>query len=608
MKQAIFTFLFVFLPILASADPVEIDGIYYNLENEAKTAEVTKMPSGYYSGDIVIPEKVTYDGVEYIVTCIGYRAFFHCSDMTSVALPNSVTIILNQAFYGCQGITSITIPNNVERIEQSTFNGCTNLNSVSLPGNLLYIGSESFRNCKSLISIDIPSSTTTIDIGAFENCYSLNSITIPKNVSNISFSAFLGCHSLSSIKVESDNPYYDSRDDCNAIIETSSNILMVGCMNTIIPNSVTTIELGAFSDCINLTSITIPSSVTTIGYSAFSNTGLTSITIPSSVMTIGLYAFSGCSNLTSIVVESENHRYDSRNDCNAIIETSSNKLITGCINTIIPNSVTTIGDDAFAVCSNLSSITIPNSVTTIEAFAFRYCSSLTSIVIPNSVISIGEGAFFYCSNLNSVYISENVGYIGKDAFLGCPQINSFIVEQGNQHYDSRNNCNAIIETSSNKLIYGCMNTNIPNTVNTIGFYSFTECINLKSLTIPSSVTTIEEFAFGSCKNLSDVYCYAELPPSTDVSFADIELSQSTLHVPAASINLYRNAIEWEDFGNIVALTDDDPKPTAINSLKEYSPTYPVGIYSIDGKRLQKEQRGLNIIRMNDGKTIKKIVK
>ena len=224
------------------------------------------------------------------------------------------------------------------------------------------------------------------------------------------------------------------------------------------------------------------------------------------------------------------------------------------------------------------------------------------------MISIGEGAYFYCSNLNSVYISENVGYIGKDAFLGCSQINSFIVEQDNQHYDSRNDCNAIIETSSNKLIYGCMNTIIPNDITTIGYWSFAECIGLKSLFIPSNVNKIEECAFGGCIDLRDVYCYAELPPSTDVSFADIELSQSTLHVPAASIDLYRNAIEWEDFGNIVALTDDDPKPTAINSLKEDNSSYPISIYSIDGKRLQKAQRGLNIIRMNDGKTIKRIVK
>ena len=149
---------------------------------------------------------------------------------------------------------------------------------------------------------------------------------------------------------------------------------------------------------------------------------------------------------------------------------------------------------------------------------------------------------------------------------------------------------------------------IPNSVTSIGFESFKDCRALASVIIPNSVTSICESAFGSCKNLSDVYCYAELPPSTDVSFADIELSQSTLHVPAASINLYRNAIEWEDFGNIVALTDDDPKPTAINSLKEDNSSYPISIYSIDGKRLQKEQRGLNIIRMNDGKTIKKIVK
>jgi len=609
MKQAIISFLLVFQPILVSADLVDIDGIWYELDPDLKTAVVSPMPSGNYSGDIIIPEIVKYNGAEYIVTCIGYRAFFRCSEMTSIVLPNSVTRIVNNAFYGCQGITSITIPSNIENIEQNTFNNCTHLTSVSLPDGLKYIGSSAFRNCKELASIDIPSNTTTIDASAFEFCISLTSITIPKSVSKISLSPFYGCSNISSIKVESDNPYYDSRNDCNAIIETSTNELIAGCMNTIIPNSVTSIGSDAFADCINLTSIIIPSSVTSIGHNAFAYcSGLASIIIPSTVNSIELGAFSGCGGLTSVKVESNNPYFDSRNDCNAIIETSSNKLIKGCMNTIIPNNVTTIGDDAFACCSNLTSINIPNNVTIIEGYAFRYCDQLTSITIPNSVTSIGEGAFFFCSKLASISISESVSSIGLDAFYGCNNLNSIMVESGNKKYDSRNNCNAIIETLSNKIILGCMNTVIPSTVNTIGYYSFTECSGLSSVTIPASVTTIEEFAFGSCKNLLDVYCYSELPPSTYSSFGEIELSQSTLHVPAASINLYRNAIEWQVFGKIVALTDEDPKPTGIKSLIEDSLNYPVVTYSIDGKRLQKEQRGLNIIRMKDGKTIKRIVK
>ena len=180
--------------------------------------------------------------------------------------------------------------------------------------------------------------------------------------------------------------------------------MIAGCKNTIIPNSVTKIGDFAFGACTGLTSIVIPNSVTEIGHYAFYYcTGLTSIDIPNSVTEIGYGVFEDCPGLTSIVVESGNPRYDSRNNCNAIIETADNTLIYGCKNTTIPNSVTTIDDYAFSGCDGLTSIVIPNSVTSIGYEAFANCTGLTSIVIPNSVTSIGDSAFYDCGRLTDVY-------------------------------------------------------------------------------------------------------------------------------------------------------------------------------------------------------------
>ena len=384
------------LCVSAVANAYEIGGIYYDISGT--TATVTR-GEGSYSGNVTIPETINYNGSTYSVTEIGENAFLGCSGLTSITIPNSVTEIRYGAFWGCKGLTSVTIPNSV----------------------------------------------TSIGSTAFYCCEGLTSITIPNSVTEIGNQAFDICSGLESIIVEAGNTRYDSRDNCNAIIETSSNTLIAGCKNTIIPNNVTSIGHFAFEGCTGLTSVTIPNSVTWIGDYAFSGclgltsitipnsvteigggafrecTGLTSISIPNSVTEIGFNPFGSCSGLESIIVEAGNTKYDSRDNCNAIIETSSNTLITGCKNTIIPNSVTSIGEYAFSLCTGLTSITIPNSVTSIGERAFSYCYGLTSITIPNSVTEIGEGAFFYCSGLTSVTCyAESVPTTDEYAFWNSP--------------------------------------------------------------------------------------------------------------------------------------------------------------------------------------------
>ena len=421
----------------------------------------------------------------------------------------------------------------IKTSDNSLIRGCKN---TIIPTSVTNIGNSAFDCCSDLTSINISASVTNIGNNAFQFCSGLTSIDIPASVTNIGEYAFYGCSGLISIVVESGNSVYDSRNNCNAIIKTNDNNLLLGCKNTVIPTGVTSIENLAFALCYDLTSINIPARVTNIGE----------------------YAFRDCCGLTSIVVENGNNVYDSRNNCNAIIKTNDNNLLLGCKNSIIPTGVTNIGEYAFAYCGGLTSINIPASVTNIGNNAFRGCNDLTSINFSAGVTNIGEYAFAYCRSLTSINIPASVTNIGGYAFEKCSSLTSI---------------------------------NIPESVTSIATNTFSES-GLTSLNIPASITNIGAWAFYLCDSLDDIYCYGSIPAHNDyAAFSSNTYSNCTLHVPYGTIDAYRTADDWKNFTNIVEF---DPTNVEVVSA-EGKPAAEQRIYNLGGVRMATPQKGLNII-------------
>ena len=318
------------------------------------------------------------------------------------------------------------------------------------------------------LNYNLNSATKEAELVSTEMCF--ENLTIPSsvfydgetyNVTSIGYNAFKDCTNIESVTI---------------------------------PNSVTNIEQNAFENCYNLTSVTLSNSLTSIENFTFSNcTLLTSITIPNSVTTIGYGAFCSCTSLQSVTIPNSVAQIESRAFENCY----------GLTSITLPNSLISIADETFKGCTGLTSITIPSSVMTIDNSAFYNCSNLTSVTIPDYVRSIGNEAFFGCEKLTSVKIPKSVSNIGNKIFGACSSLASIEVESGNDKYDSRENCNAVIETASNTLIATCKNTVIPNTVTSIGNQAFYSS-DITSITIPNSVTSIGREAFAYCDNLASI--------------------------------------------------------------------------------------------------------
>lgn len=423
-----------------------------------------------------------------------------------------------------------------------------------------------------MTSISIPNTITTIRAGAFSNCTGLTSITIPSSVTSIGDGILRGCTGLTSVVVASGNSFYDSRNNCNAIIETATNTLVSGCYSTVIPNTVTAIGNYAFSGYPNLISVTLSTAITSIGEGAFENcSGLTSITIPNSVDSIGAAAFKNCSGLTSVNFNADSCKYAGYVANNSVY-TPFGPTCTALTTVNVGNNVKALPDYIFAYCRNLTNINLPNSLKYIGKYALSNTAIGGNLTIPDSVTVINEDAFWRCYNLTGVTLSNSLTEIGIAAFsedtnlVSSVTIPNFVTTIGGDAFSNCKGLTSVILGSSVSSIgddafwncKGLTSVIFGSSVSSIGEFAFGRCTGLTSLTIPASVTTIKGGAFYYCTGLTEIHSLNRVAPQLGTyttengqTYGAFDGVTSTIpvYIPCGSSASYYS--RWSYFSNFV---------------------------------------------------------
>ncbi|AKB27731.1 Chitin binding protein [Methanosarcina siciliae T4/M] len=612
----------------------------FTYTSDGSSITITK----YIGSDDIVLIPAEIEGLP--VTTIGTSAFYGCSALTTVTIPDSVTTIGTSAFQVCSALTTVSIPDSITTIGTSAFQDCSALTTVTIGSGVTTIGTSAFQDCSALTTVTIGSGVTTIGTSAFQDCSALTTVTIPDSVTTIGDSAFCGCSGLTivtigsgvasiggvtssssfvfsdcsaliSIDVDADNSVYTSID---GILYSKDATTLIRCPlgktgSISVPDCVTTIERVAFYGCTGLTSVTIPDSVTSIGTYAFTacsaltaidvdtdnsvyasidgilyNKDITtlilcpsgktgSVSIPDSVTSIDVSAFSGCTGLTSVTIP----------DGVTSIGTYAFYGCSGLATVTIPDSVTSIDASAFRGCTALASVTIGNNVTSIGYYAFRDCSGLTTVTIPDSVTSIPSYAFSGCSGLTAVTIGSGVTSIGENAFSGCSALAAIDVDTDNSVYAS---IDGILYNKAITTLIQCPSgqtgsVTIPDSVTSIGRLAFLDCSAPIVMVFEGNAPTVATYWNYNCPNIAVYYyegatgfttplwngvpCYPALVAATGNFSSNIVYGSAPLTVEFTYTGVGANTFAW----------DFDNNGTVDSTMKNPSYTYDVpGTYSV----------------------------
>ena len=542
MRKIILNILALFVPLAISAYKDPASGVVYEINGDG-TAKVASNNFGrnLSRSNIDILSSFTENGKTYTVTEISENAFGASEYglvgggeyyITSVSIPETVTTIGSCAFAYCYNLTSVNLPSNLSKLGVSAFYKCESLSSaIEIPASLSTIERGTFNFCKNLTSIKISEGVKVIGGNAFSNT-GVTKMYIPNSVEKLEGAVFYGCENLQEVTLP------NNLNIIEAALFQNSGLLKVN-----LPNSIKEIRQYAFYGCKNLTSIQMPENLTTIGNFVFWGCkNLTELFIPKGVESIGRWIVCGCDNLKTLTVENGNQKYDSRDNCNGIIETANNTLIVGCPGTQIPSNVEYLGE-----------------------YAFSRCTGLKEIIIPGNVKSIGENAFEKCDNLLSVKIDEGVNQIGGLSFDACQNLETLI---------------------------------LPNSITEIGYGAFGYC-KLKSVTsYIKEPFDLKKGTFVTTWTSDTTYTNGVASIKTCITSYDVD---ATLYVPIGTKEQYQNTEGWKLFKEIV-----EKELTGIRSV--YADFNSEAIYDLRGQRTTRHSKGINIIRKYDGSVTKVIRK